>query len=106
MPMATATATATDGDGDDLLLILPLSISGLLLSGCLSLRFHTKQSFCDGDGDEGNGDLHGNSDPLLLLPLTLGFLVVVVTVCIRIEQSFYGKLEGNLVHLWGIRMGG
>ncbi|KAK0586623.1 hypothetical protein LWI29_009828 [Acer saccharum] len=42
----------------------------------------TEQSFCDcdGDGDEGNDDLHGNSDLLLLLPLTLGFLVVVHNV--------------------------
>ncbi|KAK0577148.1 hypothetical protein LWI29_028620 [Acer saccharum] len=70
-----------DEDNDGLLLILPLSIS--------------EQSFCD--GDEGNDDLHGNNDLLHLLPLTLGFLVVVVTVRIRTEHSFCGILEVSLV---------
>jgi hypothetical protein len=77
----------------------------------LGLRFQRRTCASpSGDGDEGNGDLPGNGDLLLLLPLTSGFLVVVVTVSNATEQSFnlfssvgfVGNHMPNLVILWGI----
>ncbi|KAK0601921.1 hypothetical protein LWI29_028778 [Acer saccharum] len=86
-----------DADADTTTTTATLCFSFLslfLVCYCLGLRFHTEQSSCD--DDEGNGDL------LLLLPLTLGFLVaVVVTICIRTEQSF--NFFSIVLVLWEMR---
>lgn len=148
MPMATATDCDGDEENDKLLLILPLSISGLLLTGfaislllsgfgcflqcrrrregdntnlvlllslsisglklsefavshraefrVLGLRFHRTEFLRRRRGQR------RPSSALLLLPLTLGFLVVlVVTVCITTELSFCGIFRGKFSHFVG-----
>jgi hypothetical protein len=157
MPMPTATGDG-DEENDELLLILPLSISGLLLTGfaislllsgfgcflqcrrrregdntnlvlllslsisslklsefavshraefrVLGLRFHRTEFLRRRRGQRRPSTQRRPSSALLLLPLTLGFLVVlVVTVCIITEQSFCGIFRGKFSHFVGNQNG-